>query len=255
MLLAIDVGNTQLFAGVFIKDQLKLTFRKSSQIQSSSDELGIFLRQVIQEGGLSPDEVNAVVISSVVPEINHALASACIKYFSCRPLLLQAGVKTGLKIRYNNPQEIGSDLIADAVAACQLYPQRDRLIVNLGTANTYCLVNAKDEFIGGIITPGLRVSMQALSGNTAKLPTVAIQKPESLIGKNTIECIQSGLYLSTLAMIKEVTAQVRIDYAFDNLMVIGTGGLSVLFEQAQLFDVVEPDLVLLGLYLVWQLNG
>ena len=126
MILAIDIGNTQLFAGVFKDGKIQLRFRKSSKIQSSSDEFGLFLRQVLRENQVDPNLITDIVISSVVPDLNHALASACIKYFNLSPLMLKLGVKTRLKIKTTNPQSVGSDLIADAVAACHLYPNKNR---------------------------------------------------------------------------------------------------------------------------------
>ena len=255
MILAIDIGNTQLFAGVFKDGKIQLRFRKSSKIQSSSDEFGLFLRQVLRENQVDPNLITDIVISSVVPDLNHALASACIKYFNLSPLMLRLGVKTGLKIKTTNPQSVGSDLIADAVAACHLYPNQNRLIVNLGTANTYSLVNDKNEYLGHMITPGMRVSMQALASTTAQLPEVAIKKPDVLIGKTTVDAIQSGLYFNTLGMIKEVKKQIRDQFSIEqDIITIGTGGVSILFEEEKLFDQTEPDLVLLGLYLVLKIN-
>lgn len=248
MLLAIDIGNTQLFAGLFINDEVVLRFRQSSRGKMSSDEYGLFLRNILRENGYNPDDVESLVISSVVPDLQYSINSACLKYFNQAPLILKAGVKTGLKIQVHNPQEVGADRIANAIAAEHLYPNKNKLIVDYGTATTFCVVTDKAQWRGGLIVPGLRLSMEALESNTAKLPKVEITKPDVIVGRNTIENIQSGLYYSALGMTREVINRVREEYFNgDDLMVIGTGGFSHLFESEGIFDVIEPDLVLIGL--------
>lgn len=256
MLLAIDIGNTQLFAGLFINDELVLKFRQSSRGRMSSDEYGLFLRNILRENGYDPDDVNDIVISSVVPDLQYSINSACLKYFNQSPLILKAGVKTGLKIQVHNPQEVGADRIANAIAGEYLYPNTNKLIVDFGTATTFCVVTDKAEWRGGLIVPGLRLSMEALESNTAKLPKVEITKPEVIVGRNTIENIQSGLYYSALGMTREVITRVRDEYFNgEPMMVIGTGGFSYLFDDEKLFDVVEPDLVLVGLLALKKMQG
>ncbi len=255
MLLVLDIGNTQIFGGVIDKDQTLLTFRRTSRDSASSDEFGLFLKNALRENKIDPTAVKHIAISSVVPDINHTVASACIKYFNIRPLILDAGIKTGLKILVHNPKELGADRVANAVGAIQLYPNQNLVIFDFGTANTLCVVTKNKEYIGGLITPGIRLSMEVLEERTAKLPSVEIKVPEVLLGKNTVEQIQAGLYYSVLGMVKEiVTSLSQTTLAGQEFLVIGTGGFSRLFEQAGIFDVIESDLVLVGLKHIYHLN-
>ena len=255
MLLAIDIGNTQLFAGLFEDNQIVLRFRKSSKGKLTSDEYGLFLRSILRENGFDPEKITAISISSVVPDLLYSIHSACTKYFKIRPLILKAGVKTGLEIQVHEPESVGGDRIANTIAAEFIYPGENKLIVDFGTATTYDVVTDKAEWRGGLIAPGLRTCMDALSLNTAKLPQVEIQKPDVLVGTNTIENIQAGLYYGALGMTREVITRVRRDYFKGQTMrVIATGGFSNLFKGEEIFDSIEPDLVLIGLWRLYQMN-
>ena len=256
MILALDVGNSQIFGGVFDHGAIALRFRKPSRPPTSSDELGLFLRGVIRENGGDPASVARIALCCVVPEIIYSLRSCCRKYFAIDPFVLQAGVKTGLKIGYRNPLEVGPDRIANAIAATHLYPDRNLIIIDFGTATTIDVVRAGRDYLGGIILPGLRISMEALEKNTARLPSVEIVPPGDLIGRSTIECIQSGLYFGNRAVIRELTRDIR-EQAFQGApaIVIGTGGFSRLFEREQLFDALIPDLILIGLERALALNA
>ena len=248
MMLALDVGNSQLFGGLFQDRDLTLRFRKPSRPPTSSDELGLFLRGVLRENGFDPSTIEQIAFCSVVPDAIYSLRSCCRKYFRLDPFVLQAGVKTGLKIRYRNPLEVGPDRIANAIAATQLYPDRNLIIVDCGTATTIDAVRAGRDYLGGIILPGLRISMEALEKNTARLPSVEIVPTTELVGRSTIECIQSGLYFGHRTVIEGLTRGIR-EQAFrgESAVVIGTGGFSRLFEHEKIFDALLPDLVLVGL--------
>jgi type III pantothenate kinase len=185
----------------------------------------------------------------------HSIRSGCIKYFEIDPFVLKAGVKTGLDIKYKNPSEVGADRIANAVAAVKLYPNKNIIIIDFGTATTFDVVSKKREYLGGAIVPGVRISMESLVGNTAKLPRVEIQEPETAVGKTTIESIQSGLYYGQIGMIKELIRQITIE-AFQGKepVVIATGGFASLFDETGLFEIAIPILVLQGLNEVLKLN-
>ena len=247
MLLALDVGNTQIYGGVFDGGTLKLGFRRTSKGQAASDELGVFFKAALRENGVDPAAITEVAICSVVPELIYPLVQASAKYFRAEPFVLQAGIKTGLNLKYKNPQEIGADRIANAIAAVSMFPGRDLVIVDLGTATTFCAVSAAKEYLGGVIMPGLRLSMEALSSGTAKLPRVEIARPPAIVGKTTVEGIQSGLYNGNLFAIKGIVAGIKADHFGGGALVIGTGGFSKLFEGAGVFDHVVPDLVLQGI--------
>ena len=260
MILLLDVGNSQIFGGVIrslngTPDQIQFRFRKSTQSSASSDELGLFLGSVLRENSIDPKSIKQIGICSVVPGTMHSLKGACQKYFGLSPFVLQAGVKTGLKIKYRNPLEVGADRIANSIAAIHAYPGKNIVIVDLGTATTFCAITEEKDYLGGAIIPGLKISMEALEARTAKLPTVEILKPDYACGRSTIESIQSGLYFSHLGAMKElVQVYQREIFQGKKPFVIGTGGFSRLFQGTGIFDAEIPDLVLHGLLMALRLN-
>ena len=246
--LCLDVGNTQILGGVFDGDDLKVTFRRTSNVRASSDEFGIFFRAVLRENSVDPEKIERAAICSVVPDAVHSLRNCFRKYFRLEPFLLQPGTRTGLKIRYRNPLEVGADKIANAVGGVALYPGRNLLIVDFGTATTICAINKAKEYLGGIITPGVHTSMAALESNTARLPVVEIAKPAEILGRTTVESIQSGLYYGTLATVRWLVTSVSDRYfPGEPPAVLGTGGFGRLFEAETLFDRFVPELALIGL--------
>ena len=256
MILALDVGNSQIYGGLFDKDQMKLGFRRNSKQGSSSDEVGIFLRTVIRENGFDPAQVKQISICSVVPEVVYSLRGACMKYFNISPFLLQAGVKTGLKIKYRNPLEVGADRIANSIAAAHLYPNKNIIIVDLGTATTFCAVTNEKDYLGGSIIAGLRISMESLESKTAKLPSVEIVSAHEALGRSTVESIQSGLYYGHLGAIRELSERISKEcFQGAKPMVIGTGGFAHLYEKEKIFDAILPDLVLKGMLIALQMNA
>jgi type III pantothenate kinase len=255
MILTIDVGNTQLLGGLFKDDTLILQFRRITSLGTSSDELGIFLRSVIRENGYNPFEVEEIVCCSVVPSLNHSLGSACLKYFKKEAVFVQTGTKTGLKIRYNNPKDVGADRIANAIGGISLFPNRDLIIIDLGTATTFDAITYDRNYLGGAIAPGLKMSMLALETGTAKLPSVEIARPEKSCGSSTIEAIQSGLFNGHIGLIKEFIQRFENEcFNGRKPVVLGTGGFSRLFESTGLFTEIQPNLVLLGLKKALELN-
>lgn len=254
-MLCIDVGNSQMYGGVFEGDTLCLRFRHSSKV-STSDELGIFLKMVLRENEYNPASINQIAICSVVPQIDYSLRSACLKYFSVEPFILQAGVKTGLNIKYRNPLEVGADRIANAIAATHRYPETNIIVIDFGTAITFCAITAKKVYVGGAIMPGLRLSADALSLNTAKLPKVEIIKTTHVVGRSTIESIQSGVFYGVLGACKELIQRIKTELFVDeSVTVLATGGFASLFEQQDLYDVLLPDLVLEGIKLAAHMNA
>ena len=255
MILCLDVGNTQIHGGVFDRDQLLMQFRRTSETRASSDETGVFLRSVLRENGIDPNSIHQIAVCSVVPDAVHSLRNGCIKYFNINPFILQAGAKTGLKIKYRNPLEVGADRIANAISATHLYPGENLIIVDFGTATTFCAINSEKEYLGGVILAGLRISMEALETKTAKLPSVEIMAMKQCIGRSTVESIQSGLFFGQIGMVQSIRDRITAE-AFQEKAprVIGTGGFSSLFDKETLFDIIIPDLVLRGLNLALRLN-
>ena len=249
MILTLDVGNSQILGGLFENEKILLRFRKSTSSAGSSDELGLFLRTVIREHGFDPGRVKHIAMCSVVPDLVYSATNACRKYFDCEPFLLGPGVKTGLKIRYKNPVEVGADRIANAIAGTHLFPNKNLIIADFGTASTLCAVSKDRDYIGGVIVPGLRLSMEALEKNTAKLPKVEISQPAEVVGRSTVESIQSGLFYGHYFMMKGLFEHTKKEIFHDEeTLVIGTGGFARMFEKSKLFDSHIPDLVLIGLF-------
>lgn len=255
MILCLDIGNTHIFSGLFVDGEIKLRFRYPSKYPCTSDMLGLFLKNVLQENGFNPAEIKAICLSSVVPSLDYSVTAACAKYFSIAPLELKPGVKTGLKLEIKNPLALGADRIANAVAALHYFPNKNIIVIDFGTATTLCAISKQRIYLGGAILPGFKISMEALFQNTAKLSSVEIIKPESALGKTTETNIQSGLYYGQLGAVKEIIHHYKTQ-VFNNeeVVVLATGGYAQLFENENLFSLNVPDLILHGLRLIWEKN-
>lgn len=248
MLLCLDIGNSQIFGGVYDGDELKTTFRRTSSIRASSDEYGMFFRGILRENQVEPESIRAASVCSVVPDVLHSIRNCFQKYFGFAPFLLQPGVKTGLKIRYRNPLEVGADKIANAIGALFLFPGRNLLIVDFGTATTVCAVSKEKDYLGGIITPGIQTAVAALDARTARLPSVEIVRPSEVLGRSTVESIQSGIYYGTVAAVRSLAALVTQEhFPGEKPLILATGGFGRLFADEGLFDRFVPDLPLIGL--------
>lgn len=256
MILALDVGNSQIYCGVFNKQELVIQFRHASTGRSSSDEIGVFLRGALRENGVDPEAIKVIAISSVVPELNYSLRACAQKYFKLEPMIMRPGLKTGLKIGYKDPKEVGSDRIADAMGAIKLFPNKNLIVVDFGTATTVCAVSKDRVFLGGNIMPGVRLAMETLEQRTAKLPSVEIKPSRTAVGKTTVESIQSGLYWSNVGMVRELTQRITEEvFPDEKPLLVATGGFASLFNREKLFDHVVPDLILEGLMEALRLNG
>ncbi len=255
MIVCLDTGNTQIHGGVFNGPELVMQFRKTSRQPFSSDEMGLFFKAILRENNLAVNQVKGIAICSVVPSLNHSLRAGCFKYLNVDPFFLKPGVKTGLKIKYRNPLEVGSDRIANALAATARHPGKNLIVIDFGTATTFCAITKTKEYLGGIIVPGIKISMEALEREAAQLPTVEIVAVDHVIGKSTVESIQSGLYHGQIGMVRELIRKITHEAFHDEPpVVIGTGGFSRLFERSELFDEIIPTLVLEGLYNAYLLN-
>lgn len=255
MILCLDVGNSHIYGGVFADGKALLQFRYPSTTQCTSDQLGVFFRSVLRESGFDPADVKQIAVCSVVPSLDYSLRASLIKYFGIEPFFLKAGVKTGLKLNYKNTHEMGADRIADAIAAIHQFPEKNLIVIDLGTATTFDIISCDRTYRGGIIIPGIHIAMCALNENTAKLPPVNIIKPESIVGQSTITNIQSGLYYSHLGAMREILHMVAQEqFEKEDFIVIGTGGFAHLFEAENIFNIIIPDLVLQGLRLALMKN-
>ena len=213
-------------------------------------------REVLRENNLNPKEISGIALCSVVPDVVYSIRNGCIKYFEIDPFILQAGVKTGLKIKYLNPQEVGSDRIANAIAAINLHPNKNIIVIDFGTATTFDVISKEKEYLGGAIVPGIRISMEALESKTAKLPAVEIAVPGKVIGQSTKESIQAGLFYGHVGTTKEIISRVAQEaFGGTKPFIIGTGGFANMFNSAGLFDTINSELVLRGLYYSAKMNN
>lgn len=248
MRLCLDIGNTHIYGGVYSENGFLFHFRYPSAENLTSDLFGVFLLSLLPEYNLTKKHIKEVAIASVVPQLDYSIRAACLKYFELEPFFLKLGVKTGIKILYKNPQEVGADLIAGAIAAVKHYPNQNILVFDLGTATTCVAVSKNKEFMGGAFFPGVKLCIKSLQSNTAKLSSVEIVEPKQFIGRSTAECIQSGIYYGHLGMIKELALQFTQQlFPQDKPKIIGTGGFAQLYIEQKIFDEVLPDLVLEGL--------
>lgn len=255
MLLCLDVGNSHIYGGLFNNNEISLRFRHPSKV-STSDELGVFLKMVLRENDFDPKNINQIAICSVVPQLEYSLRAACIKYFSINPFFLQTGVKTGLNIKYNNTKDVGADRIANAIAASNKFPNNNLIIMDFGTATTFCVVSSTKIYLGGAILPGLQLAVDALANNTAKLPKVEIVRMDKAVGSSTIESIQSGVFYGALGASVELIKRIKAEkFPDEPVIVVATGGFAPLFANYNLYDYLLPDLVLQGIKIAAELNN
>lgn len=248
MLLCLDVGNTHILGGVFAEGKVVLRFRYATHLIGTADQFGIFLINILQNQHIDAKKISAAAVCSVVPSFDFTLKHSISLYFNVPYFVLQAGVKTGLNIKYKNPNEVGADRIANAIGAISAFPNRNIVIIDMGTATTLCAITKKRDYLGGTILPGIRLGMESLKTNTAKLMEVDIEVPSSFIGRSTRESIQAGLFYGQLGALKEILAGIQQDiFTDEKAMIIGTGGFAQLYRERSLFDVIMPDLVLHGL--------
>ena len=250
MLFAIDVGNTNITIGLFDGKKLIKQFRMITQTSRTSDEYGVFLRQWLEINGLEGEVITDVVISSVVPVLMHSLTSGIIKYFDVKPLIVAPGIKSGIRIAIHNPKELGADRLADAVAAYEIYGG-PVIVIDFGTATTHDLVLEDGTFAGGVTSPGIRLSANALWTGTAKLPEVEIQKVDSIIAKDTVSSMQSGIYYGYIGQTEYIINRMKKESGLKDIKVVATGGLGKLISEAtESIDIYDPELTLHGLRII-----
>lgn len=255
MILTMDVGNTNIKTALFDGMEMVQYWRISTNRNMSSDEYGILLMNLFSHHGIDRKVVQGIAISSVVPQINFTIEHMCRTYFGMEPHFVGPGVKTGINIKYENPRELGSDRIANAVAAYELYGG-PCITIDFGTATNFGVISAKGEFLGGAICPGLKLAAEALTERTAKLPRFELSKPESVIGKNTVTNMQAGIVYGYIGQINYLIDRMKKELNEPNVKVIATGGLAVLVAgESKVIDVMDGLLTLKGLYLIYQKNA
>ncbi|HZN53954.1 MAG TPA: type III pantothenate kinase [Candidatus Polarisedimenticolaceae bacterium] len=253
MLLAVDTGNTHTVLGLFEGATLRADWRIATRKDTTADELGAVLCTLFRGEGWEPGSVDGVIVSSVVPDWNGVLAATAKKTFGCAPLFVEPGIKTGLPILYDNPHEVGADRIVNAVAAVHRFGA-PVIVLDFGTATTLDVVSAKGEYLGGVIAPGLGISAEALFQRAARLTRVDIRRPARIVGRNTEESVQAGLFHGYVALVEGLVRRLRAELGAE-ATVVATGGLAPVFQSELSFlTAVDPGLTLEGLRLIWEKN-
>ncbi len=253
MLLAIDVGNTNITFGVFNGESIVARFRMRTKTEKTSDEFGVFMVTVLREKGILPNRIDSVVLSSVVPDVMYSLMNGIKKYFYIEPMVVGPGIKTGISIHTDHPAEVGADRIVDAVAGFKEYGG-PLIVIDFGTATTYDVVTEKGVFDAAITAPGIRISADALWKKAAKLPEIEIAKPKSILARNTTTSMQAGLVYGYIGQVVYIVAQIKKEMGMDTMKVVATGGMGQVIVESLPELIYDPDLTLKGLYYIYEKN-
>jgi type III pantothenate kinase len=254
MIVVMDVGNTNIAFGVYEGKKLVNHWRMATDRDKTSDEFGMFFMNIFNYEKLDVRKVEAVLLASVVPPIMYSLEHAIKKYFKLEPIVIGPGIKTGINIKYENPREVGADRIVNAVAALEIYGG-PFIIVDFGTATTFCAVTANAEYLGGVICPGIKISAEALFQKAAKLPRIELSKPDTVIGRNTVASMQSGIVYGYVGKVDYIVKRMKREMKEDNIKVIATGGLARLIaSESETIDEINGLLTLEGLRIIYEKN-
>jgi type III pantothenate kinase len=257
MVLVMDAGNTNIVIGVYRDDKLIADWRLSTDLKRTSDEYGALITDLFNRNGLDKSEVKGVIISSVVPSIMYSVESTIKKYFNTKAVVVGPGVKTGINIKYDNPREVGADRIVNAVAALEKY-KRTMIIIDFGTATTFCAVTANGNYLGGAICPGIKISAEALFYRAAKLPRIELIKTPSIICRNTVSSMQAGVVYGYVGQVDYIVRKFKeelLDVGEEEPFVVATGGMAnMIKEESNQIDVIDPYLTLKGLKAIYEKN-
>lgn len=255
MIICLDVGNTNIKFAVYDGEELKLSFRVATEHKKTSDEYGGQLLSILSTNRIAVGDIDGGIISSVVPPLDYTLERMCRTYLKITPLMLGAGLKTGMNLRVDNAREVGADRVVNNVAAVRKYGA-PCIVIDFGTATTFNVINAKSEFIGGVIAPGIKGSLDSLVNGTAKLPRVEIERPEKVIGTNTVTNMQSGIVYGFAGLVEYIVRKIKREMKCDGVTTVATGGFSeVIAKEISCIDKVDKLLTLEGLRYLYSINS
>lgn len=255
MLIAIDIGNTNIKYGIFEGKKLRASFRVSSALSRTADEYGSVLASLLASQNIKLKDIDGVIISSVIPSLNYTMCHMCEYFFNVKPIMVGKGVKTGLNIKAENPREVGADIIVNSVSAYNKYGG-PIVVIDFGTATTFDVISENGELLGVVIAPGIKTSLEGLATKTAQLPMVELDVPKTVIGKNTKHCMQSGIIFGFAGLVDNIINKIKKELGVDNINVVATGGMGeVLAKEVSSITIFDRTLTLNGLRYIYELNS
>ncbi|MBE5742260.1 MAG: type III pantothenate kinase [Clostridiales bacterium] len=256
MIFCIDIGNSNIKYAIFDGDQLKGTFRVTSQRNATSDEYGVIVRDLLKTAGIPKSAITGVIMSSVIPSLNYTMEHMCRDYLGVNPLIIGPGVKTGLNVKADNPREVGSDIIVDSVSAIKRFGTGTPIVcIDFGTATTFDIISASGELIGVVISPGIKLSLDSLTNGTANLPRIELERPKSVIGKNTVNCMQAGIVFGFAGLVDNIVTKIKEELGRPDTKVIATGGMGrIIYKETKVIDCFDEMLTLNGLRYIYEMN-
>ena len=254
MILAIDIGNTNIKYGVFDNDNLIASFRVSSRLTKTADEYGSVLVNLLSTRDIKANDIDGIIMSSVIPSLNYTICHMCEYFFAINPIIVGPGVKTGLNIKADNPKEVGADIIVNSVSAFNKFGG-PVIVIDFGTATTFDVISDKGELLGVVIAPGIKTSLEGLVNNTAQLPMIELDAPKTVIGKNTKHCMQSGVIFGFSGLVDNIINKIKKELGSSEVTVVATGGLgSIIAKEVKTINIVDRTLTLDGLNYIYKLN-
>lgn len=258
MILCIDIGNTNIKYGVFDGKSLIASFRVASKRSSTADEYGVIVRDLLESASIDKTQIEGIIMSSVIPQLNYTMEHMCEYYFAKKPVVVGPGIKTGLNVRVDSPKEVGADRIVNSVAAYRLYGGEKPIIcIDFGTATTFNVISTSGELVGGIIAPGIKGSLDSLVNGTAKLPNIELELPGKVICKDTVTNMQAGLLYGFAGLVDGITSRMKKELGVedDGCVVVATGGLGSIIAKEAHIDVTDRMLTLVGLRMLYEMNS
>lgn len=257
MIFCIDIGNSNIKYAIFDGNDMKASFRVTSQKNATSDEYGVIVRDLLRSADIPREKLEGVIMSSVIPSLNYTMEHMCRDYLGLTPLIVGPGIKTGLNIKADNPKEVGADIIVDSVSAIHRYGKGMPIIcIDFGTATTFDIISEKGELIGVVISPGIRGSLDSLVNNTASLPSIELEMPPSILAKNTVNCMQAGVIYGFAGLVDNIVSKIKEELKRSDTKVIATGGMGkIIHKEAKFIDKFDQTLTLNGLRIIYEMNA